>query len=148
MAKKYEAPTFEKDGFFCPHCGVYAHQIWLNARRGGGRYSWADVEDLSFSLCAKCGRYALWVEKKMVYPEASTAPLPSEDMPHDIREDFQEARNIVNLSPCGATALLRLAIQKLMTHLGEKGKDLDQDIPGSPKLLSPPETVLGGPPGA
>ncbi|GAH31873.1 unnamed protein product [marine sediment metagenome] len=64
----------------------------------------------------------------MIYPEASNAPLPSEDLPADVKEDFREARKVVNASPRSAAALLRLALQKLMIELGEKGKNLDDDI--------------------
>ena len=49
-------------------------------------------------------------------------------MPADIRLDFEEAAKIVDLSPRGAAALLRLAIQKLVAHLGEKGRDINGDI--------------------
>ncbi len=64
----------------------------------------------------------------MIYPNLSNAPLPIDEMPEDVKEVFIEARNIVNLSPRGASALLRLALQLLMPHLGERGKDLNQDI--------------------
>ena len=129
MAEKYEAPAFEKDGFHCPHCGVWAHQEWAETyRRSRADQSSEEVENLIFSICWKCEGYALWLNQKMIYPEASNAPLPSEDLPADVKEDFGEARKVVNASPRSAAALLRLALQKLMIELGEKRKNLDDDI--------------------
>lgn len=49
-------------------------------------------------------------------------------MPMDVRADYEEARAIVALSPRGACALLRLAVQKLGGELGESGKNIDSDI--------------------
>jgi hypothetical protein len=65
---------------------------------------------------------------KMIYPSSSPAPMPNPDLPKEIMDDYNEARNIMGISPRGAAALLRLAIQKLCVHLGEKGKDLNTDI--------------------
>ena len=28
--KEYIEPEFERDGFNCSNCGIYAHQIWRN----------------------------------------------------------------------------------------------------------------------
>ena len=64
----------------------------------------------------------------MIYPFNGSAPLPNPDLPEDIKEDFEETRNIVELSPRGAVALLRLAVQKLCKELGEKGEHINTDI--------------------
>jgi hypothetical protein len=70
----------------------------------------------------------VWVHDKLVFPGTKSGVVPNRDLPEDIWRDFEEAREIVNSSPRGAAALLRLCVQKLCVHLGEKGKDLNQDI--------------------
>jgi len=64
----------------------------------------------------------------MFYPLSTSAPPANLDLPVDITSDYDEARNILALSPRGAAALLRLAIQKLCKHLGEKGSNINDDI--------------------
>jgi hypothetical protein len=64
----------------------------------------------------------------MVHPALSIAPLPNPDLPSSIATDYHEAREILQLSPRGAAALLRLAIQKLCKQVGESGENLNNDI--------------------
>jgi hypothetical protein len=54
--------------------------------------------------------------------------LPNLDLPEEIKNDYEEAAKIVNISPRGASALLRLAIQKLCKELGGEGKNINNDI--------------------
>jgi len=131
MTKKYVAPSHEVKAFHCPHCGAFAHQKWCKAAemRPGPPESYGEcIEGVSVSVCSNCKKYAVWVDNNIVYPRSSAASLPVEDMPDDVKEDFIEARKIVNDSPRAAAALLRLALQKLMVHLGEEGKNINNDI--------------------
>jgi len=64
----------------------------------------------------------------MLFPNATTAPMPHADMPPEVLADYEEARAISSDSPRGAAALLRLAIQKLCKFLGQPGKNLNDDI--------------------
>lgn len=86
------------------------------------------INNLVYCFCSRCDKYSLWIDEKMIYPHLSIAPFPVEDMPENVKKDFLEAREIVNKSPRAAAALLRLALQKLMPHLEEEGKNLNKDI--------------------
>lgn len=86
------------------------------------------VSVLYASTCVHCEHLAAWYGDSLIYPHASVAPLPSEDLPEDVAADFREARDVLALSPRSSAALLRLALQKLCIVLGEKGKDIYTDI--------------------
>ena len=126
---EYVAPSLNAEAFNCPHCEVYARQYWntLHYTDDQGMII-GTVKELSFNFCEHCSAYSLWLGEKMLYPVSSIAPLPAEDMPENVKGDYLEARSIVNSSPRAATALLRLALQKLMISLKETGKNLDADI--------------------
>lgn len=68
------------------------------------------------------------MKDSLVYPVRTIAPEPVEHMPNDVKADFLEARLVVQTSPRSAAALLRLALQKLMPHLGMDGKNINTDI--------------------
>jgi len=92
------------------------------------KYSDCDVLNLFVSQCYNCKKITVWVHDNIVFPHERLGVEPNQDLPEDIIRDFEEARSIVDLSPRGAAALLRLSIQKLCRHLGEKGENINDDI--------------------
>ena len=142
-------PVFASNSFDCPHCRTFAHQKWYDARAShassppkieqsgligyigkgivemGGSPHTRLVRGYDISECQKCEKAALWVEGKLIYPLTSTAPLPNLDLPDDVLGDYQEAAQIFNLSPRGAAALLRLAVEKLCHGLVGPDKSLN-----------------------
>ncbi len=86
------------------------------------------ARNIHLSKCYTCEDIAVWVHDKPLFPPQRTGPQPNEDLPPDIKTTYEEASSILNLSPRGAAALLRLCIQELLMHLGEKGKDINEDI--------------------
>lgn len=123
----YKQPAYQESAFNCPFCNAYANQIWVRVLYFiKGQYR--NLDNLDVCFCAHCDRYSIWYEEVMIYPDFQGVEPPNEDLNNDIKTDYQEAASIVQKSPRGAAALLRLAIQKLMIQLGEKGKDLNTDI--------------------
>ncbi len=64
----------------------------------------------------------------MVWPDVVDTPPPNPDLNEEITFDYREAASILNKSPRGAAALLRLCVQKLCVELGQQGKNLNTDI--------------------
>ncbi len=86
------------------------------------------IRGLNISHCYNCNNFSIWKGPVLLSPTARVGVNPNPDLPEDIIKDFNEARSIVEISPRGAAALLRLCIQKLCIHLGEKSGKIDKDI--------------------
>jgi len=112
----YTPPKYQKSAFNCPYCNAYARQDWHNLwNRNRGMLQITEI-----CYCTHCSKYSIWHEEQMIYPDYSGAEPPNEDLEGAIRSDYEEAASILQKSPRGAAALLRLAIQKLCNQLGEK----------------------------
>lgn len=123
----YKPPEFKETSFNCPFCGAFANQIWRGIYHYGAGVQ-KNLSDTDICFCTHCDRYSIWYEEVMIYPDFSGIEPPNEDLSEDIKKDYEEASSIVQKSPRGAAALLRLAIQKLCAQLGEKGEDINADI--------------------
>lgn len=86
------------------------------------------VKEAKVSVCTYCGEFSIWINGKMIYPDNFAVEPPNQDLSDEIKQDYLEAASIWQKSPRGAAALLRLALQKLMIQLGEKGENLNEDI--------------------
>jgi hypothetical protein len=148
----YFPPLLAGGQFHCPHCHVYAKQRWSHLRsQDNGTYTKynphnhmvqyeapianmtyiGDVvlpEIWSLSQCEHCNEFTIWKTDLMIYPKTIVVPPPNNDLEEDIKSDYMEAANILNESPRSAAALLRLCLQKLCKQLGEKGKNINDDI--------------------
>lgn len=82
----------------------------------------------SIATCSACGDFTLWVDREMKFPKTTLLPPPNDDLNDDIKELYLEASSIIIDSPKGSTALLRLALQKLLKQVGKSGKNINNDI--------------------
>lgn len=94
----------------------------------GSLYSRPVVQNCNLSRCYNCKELSIWIHDQIVYPNTKIDIHPNNDLPEKIRSLFEEAREIVDSSPKGAAALLRLSVQYLCKELGESGKNIDKDI--------------------
>lgn len=125
----YISPKYHGSPFTCPHCRIAAKQRWTFLTWTGSQVN-VDDADLGLGRCDHCAKSTLWVEGAMIHPEGIGAPPPNPDLPKPISQFYLEAASIATKSPRGAAALLRLAVQLLCKELGEKGKNIDEDIAG------------------
>lgn len=85
-------------------------------------------DGFAVATCSSCEEFTLWVNKEIVFPKKTTLPPPNVDLSDDIKSLYLEASSILVDSPKGSTALLRLALQKLLEQVGKSGKNINGDI--------------------
>jgi hypothetical protein len=86
------------------------------------------VGNVHLSKCFACSELAVWVNGSVISPAVTQGPAPNADLPVHVLDDYNEASRVLWLSPRSAAGLLRLCIQKLCAALGEKGKNIDDDV--------------------
>ena len=80
------------------------------------------MANLHISNCHSCNGFSLWVSGLLVFPTRV------DKTPELAEEDVEEAAAILNKFPRGATALMRVCIQKLVPLLEDNGKALNQRV--------------------
>lgn len=125
VTKNYEA---KKKADTAKHLRPYASGVPFLIGNPESEYCRDLLANVHVSECYSCNKIAIWLHDKLVYPAEQHGPEPNDDLPEDVLRDYQEASTILNLSPRGAAALLRLCIQNICIYLGEKGKNLNADI--------------------
>ena len=125
---KYIPPEPYKRSFTCPCCGSIAQQQWWACGWGQENYANTERNEIRVSTCTHCNDHTLWVADKMVHPDTGSAPFPNQEMPESVKKLYLEAAAVQMKSPRGAGALLRLGVQVLCKELGEKGKNINEDV--------------------
>ena len=146
----YTAPEFGLNVFSCPQCRAHADQKWhailscnlgvnnidsrqhqenvRNALSSQKANVGSPIHGWSASFCAHCRRFSIFHDEKLIFPRLFTTPPPHVDIPEKIKSEYEEARAILNDSPRGAAAMLRLAVQKLCDYLEQKPVNLNECI--------------------
>lgn len=125
-------PQFKESSYNCQTCNAFSHMEWNRLCSKDGKYQ------LHIATCTNCSTDSVWrtelnnlnaiIQSTMIFPKSNIAVFAHEDMPVDVKANFNEARDVYSTSAKAAAALLRLALQKLCIHLGEPGKNINTDI--------------------
>ncbi len=135
-------PAQGKQSFICPYCEAYAYQHWQLCKDHTMQgHMLLELQKLKTAECTNCLRYSIWQNNKMIYPLTSSAPKPDNNMPEDVKEIYEEARQVHVYSPRAAAALLRVALERLTVHLGESKGKLNTRIGNLQKQGLPPQVI-------
>lgn len=131
-------PGYELERFYCPFCHVFAYQFWATSLVGSFKSNHVigsrarenlNLLEFSSSRCSSCLKFSIWKDgSRMIYPLVGNVETPNPDMPEEVLTLYNEAKDVISISPKSAAALMRLAIQKLCAHIGGNGKHINDDI--------------------
>lgn len=138
-------PARHKDGFDCPRCGRWAHQVWSEieinevaqvvvpgsdlmpgvAPQTGYALAWL------YATCQRCRQPSVWHGDDMVYPRRRLGHPAHQDMPPEVSELYEEAAQVATVSRRAGAALARATVERLIKLLDQeapKKATLDQRI--------------------
>lgn len=127
----YIEPDYNKDFFCCPYCNVNSSitKYDLITDNNGFFQNNASFPSNSYylSVCNTCEKELLWIRNidddsySIIYPNISISIMPNEDLPPNVIELFNEAKDVLNASPRSSCVLLRIALEKYLYSLGYEG---------------------------
>lgn len=118
---KYVAPAAGEWEMTCPMCETLVRQHWRKVFIDAPNDAHQLLEHVRYCRCGACEAESWWVNDLMVSPRTGIALPPQADMPDDVKDLYEEARTVADLSPRSAAALLRTALETLTReHLGLK----------------------------
>lgn len=122
--------------YTCPLCNTvavqYIDKFYTSTDRK--KYYQYSTSYLVKTECTSCSQNLLWFIdfsnrlEYIIYPEITFAIPPTDDMPNDVKEVYREAALICQKSPRAAAALLRVAMEPLLPHIGAKQNKLNEMI--------------------
>lgn len=125
------------NGFVCPHCNVFSAAHYnLVSSFTYNHLSYGVVK----SECNSCRNVSIWIikdiyessEEDLLFPRSAKNIEPANiDMPDDVKEIYQEASLILEISPRASAALSRLAIETLASKHLNAGKGSLNDMIGN-----------------
>jgi len=137
----------------CPHCNVSFFEEWEST----GALVWDDDckgQGLKYAQCPNCSRLIVRIiegpvdlqeqefvpreedDKATTTNEFTVYPVPdktdlSEDVPENYRQDYLEAKSVVDISPKASAAISRRLLQNLLRdQMGIKNANLSKQIEG------------------
>lgn len=132
MNNKYIAPEEYLQSFTCPHCQTLSlmhfesHHFQEDINVSFTNFP--EIKNkLNIARCCNCGKKIVWIDNEYIYPNI-VAEEVNPDLPESVKQLYNEAGLIYNLSPRAACALLRLAIEKLCHELGETADKINDNI--------------------
>jgi hypothetical protein len=85
-------------------------------------------ETLYLAKCTECEQVVLSLNSKMIFPLSSSRGTCPEEVPYNLKNDYEEACFVEPLSKKAAAALSRRCLQNLLHEEGFKDRDLNAEI--------------------
>lgn len=124
------------DSFHCPFCNIdmpitpdtHSSQYPSFEKNQGSYWAGAAIQyypstiNIEFFRCPKCNKYSIFAKEKGSYTRGLNVPLIPKShakqfptyIPEVIRQDYEEAYSIVNLSPKASATLSRRCLQGMI----------------------------------